>query len=91
MAAFLMFVVVVVICTIGECRTQQAAAHPNATVRFGRARFSVLGGRLIRMEMGLPIVQNGTKNYTFDDRATSVVINRVRICKLIVYEYAGSL
>ena len=73
----LFLLVLVVIAAIGVCQTQLAAAHPNATVIFGRARFSVLSKRLIRMEMALPVVQNGTTTYTFDDRATSVVINRV--------------
>ena len=56
---------------------QQPVAYPNSTVRFGRARFTVLSNRLLRMEMALHTVHNGTINYTFDDRATSVVIHRV--------------
>ena len=67
----------VIMSAIARQTQQEAAAHPNATVIFGRARFSVLSKRLIRMEMALPVVKNGTETYIFDDRATSVVINRV--------------
>ena len=60
-------------CVLAATSTEvDPIAAPAATVLFGDARFTLLSPSLIRLEHSAPL--NSEKS--FDDRATSVVINR---------------
>ena len=53
---------------LGESEVNDPVANSSAVVEFGRARFTVLGSRLIRMEWA--------EDGQFEDRATLGVVNR---------------